>query len=223
MAEAVAHLVAEAVREACRARGRAGLVLSGGSTPVPVYERLAAMTLPWQEVTLTLADERRVPPDHAASNEGLIRRTLHRGPAAAARFIGLETPGADAAQAERAARERLAVFPWPADIVLLGMGEDGHTASLFPGAAALARALAPPAGERAIVLVPDPLPPDAPFPRLTLTLPALLDARRILLLLAGEKKRAVLAQALEDDDMTKMPVRTILRQSHVPVEIHWAP
>ncbi len=223
MAEAVAGIIAEAVRQGHRRRGAAGLVLSGGGTPVPVYERLAGMDLPWEAVSVTLADERWVDADHRASNEALVRRTLLRGPAAAARLIGLRTDAKTAAEGEDAVNRCLADFPWPADIVVLGMGADGHTASLFPRAAALARALAPAAGERAVALVPDPLPPGAPFARMTLTLPALLDAERILLLLAGGEKRATYEAALAGDDIRSMPVRAVLRQTAVPVTVHWAP
>ncbi len=223
MADAVARIIADAVREGHRRRGAAGLVLSGGSTPVATYERLAGTDLPWKAVSVTLADERWVDPDHPASNEALLRRTLLRGPASAARLIGLKTDAKTAAEGEDAVNRHLVHVPWPADIVLLGMGADGHTASLFPHAAALARALAPAAGARAVALVPDPLPPEAPFERMTLTLPALLDATRILLLLAGAEKRATYEAALAGDDIEEMPVRAILKQSAVPVEVHWAP
>ena len=223
MADAVARIIADAVRNGCRRRGAAGLVLSGGGTPVAVYERLAGMDLPWAAVSVTLADERWVDTDHASSNEGLLRRTLLRGPAAAARLIGLKTNAETAAGGEAAVNRRLAGFPWPADIVVLGMGGDGHTASLFPHAAALARALSPARGVRAVALTPDPLPAEAPFERMTLTLPALLDAERILLLLGGGEKRAVYEAALAGDDIRDKPVRAILEQSAVPVEVHWAP
>ncbi|HYD99457.1 MAG TPA: 6-phosphogluconolactonase [Alphaproteobacteria bacterium] len=215
---ALARQVGDIVAEAVAQRGRAALVLSGGRTPEALFRRLAPEALPWAQVTATLADERWVPESSPDSNAALVRRTLMTGPAAALTFLplynGAATPeeGAPALSAELRA-----TLPLPLDLVLLGMGEDGHTASFFPGGDRLAEALA---GEGPAC----PLrAPGAPQPRITLTLPLLLNARRIVLLITGESKRRVLEAALGEGPVEDMPVRAVLRQDRVPVDIHWAP
>lgn len=210
MAGTLADELAGEIVRAVATRGRAGLVVSGGTTPEPLFRALAVRDLPWGSVVVTLADERLVPSDHPASNEALVRRTLLSGPASAARFIALDDG-------------MLAGFPWPADLVLLGMGEDGHTASLFPGAEGLTAALDPANPARVVPVVPRPLPSAAPFPRRSLTLAALLDSRRILLLLAGADKLDTLAAARAPGEVAAMPIRAILRQTRVKLDICHAP
>lgn len=223
MAETLAGEIAAKLHEAVARRGQAGLIVSGGSTPKPLFERLSRMDLDWLRITVTLADERRVPAGHAASNAKLVHEFLLQDEAREAPFISLaqggESPEDDAASAE----VRLDAFPWPADITILGMGADGHTASWFPGASGLAAALDLTGDRRCLAIHPEPLPAEAPYPRLTLTLPAILESRRILVMLAGADKRAAYEKAAAADETADMPVRAVLRQSRAPVELHWAP
>jgi 6-phosphogluconolactonase len=208
-ADAAALGVADRLRDALATRGRAALVATGGRSPGPVYDRLArAPQLDWARVVVTLSDERCVAAEDPRSNAGLVRARLLVGEAAKASFLPLwpEPPPA--------ALRALAPF----DAVLLGMGEDGHVASLIPGDPQLARHLDP-AAEPAIVAVPAGLG-QPPVARVSLTLPALADARSIFLLIAGATKREVVARALDGADL---PVRALIDQARVPVRVIWSP
>ena len=216
-AAALAQHVAKRLGEDLAAGAGAVLVVSGGRTPVPFFQALAVQPLDWARVIVTLADERWVPPDHPDSNEALVRRNLLSGRAAAARLVPLFTADASPAAAAEALAPVLEALPRPFSQVVLGMGEDGHIASLFPDALELARGLATAAPVLAVH------PGAAPHPRLSLSLSALLGARDIALLLAGEDKRAVLVRALGDGPVEALPVRAILRQTGAPVSVFWAP
>ncbi|MGX9726368.1 MAG: 6-phosphogluconolactonase [Candidatus Electronema sp. VV] len=213
----VEHLAA-ALRRDIAAQGRASLAVSGGSTPLPLFERLSALDIPWQNVLITLADERWVDAASPDSNEALVRRSLLRNRAAAATFIGLKTAAATAAAGAADCETRLAALPKPFTAVILGMGNDGHTASLFPGAPQLAEAADLRCGTRCAALRPQ----TAPHERISLTLPALLDTREIILHITGPEKKAVLEQALSAGPSEEMPIRFILRQQTVPVAVYWA-
>ncbi|MCY1359612.1 6-phosphogluconolactonase [compost metagenome] len=215
LADALAGVVAEALREAVATRGQATLVVSGGRSPLAFFDRLARQALPWAQVTVSLADERWVPVDAAASNEGLVRRHLLQGPAAAARFIGLSRPAASLEDAALAADQALAALP-PIDVLVLGMGDDGHTASLFPGSPHLALALREDCPRRCLPL----LAPSEPRQRLSLSLPLLAAARLPLLAIQGPAKRATLRAALCPGPVADMPIRALLR---APLAIYWCP
>ncbi|HSK39017.1 MAG TPA: 6-phosphogluconolactonase [Arenibaculum sp.] len=215
--DALAEKLGRTLAEAIARRGTASLVVSGGRTPEALFGRLAGLDIDWAKVGVTLADERWVPPSDPASNEAMVRRTLLTGRAATAGFVPLYTGHATPEEGEADCAEALRHLPRPFDALILGMGDDGHTASLFPGAPTLAEALAGPAVCRAVRA------PGAPQPRITLTLPTLLESRRIHLLVTGAGKRAALEAALAAGPVEAMPVRAVLRQDRVPVEIHWAP
>jgi len=204
---ALARAIVERLRAALAERGAASLVVSGGRSPIPLFERLANTDLDWSRVWITLADERWVPVDHADSNQGLLRRHLLIGHAAAARFVALKSdhPTPAAALADRGSA--LAAIPRPFDVVVLGMGEDGHTASLFPGAAGLDAAMDP--DGRAVLAAIDP-PAYAPHPRITLTLAALLDSRAVMLAISGAAKQAIYEQARDQPDWRRWPVSAVL-------------
>lgn len=211
-------------RDALAARGRAVLALAGGRTPLPVYRRLAAADLDWSRVTILPTDERWVPHAHAASNQ----RELADSFAAAQGIALLPLVPADATGAPNAgfAESQLATIAGDFDAVLLGMGADAHTASLFPGDPALAAALDPANPRDAVVIHPDPLPPEAPFDRITLTASRLLRTRHSLLAITGERKLAVLRAAQAAGDPLSQPIAAFLhapRASPAPPEIHWSP
>jgi 6-phosphogluconolactonase len=203
-------------------RSEARLVVSGGSTPLPFFERLRRRRLPWERVTITLADERWVPTDHPDSNERMVRETLLRDHAVAARWVGLKTDHEDPEAACAECADRIAPLT-PFDVVLLGMGSDGHTASLFPGAPSLARGLDLQNEDRCIAVAAAP----GRGPRMSLTLAALLDCRRLILHCTGQTKEEVLQRALaspsEAGDPSELPIRTVLYAPQKTVEIYWAP
>ena len=215
----VTEVFVDACREAIHARGQAWLALAGGRTPLPVYAQLSAAGL-GGVVSAIPTDERCVPHDHPACNLRALREAF----AADADIVGnpltREDGDVDASLAQ--ARALLAVNPQPFDAVLLGMGADGHFASLFPGAANLAEGLATESGIDALATLPDPLPPEAPFARISLTLPRLLHAKQIHLVVTGADKRAVLRHAQAHPD-SAFPVAALLHAPGHHVHIHWSP
>jgi 6-phosphogluconolactonase len=214
--------IATLVTGAVAARGRATLAVPGGSTPIPLFDRLATQTLPWQAVSVTLTDERWVPPGDGASNEGLLRRRLAREHAAAVTIVGLWTGAVDPAAAVPECARRLAALGAPLDAVILGCGEDGHVASLFPGIAPPS-ALDPLGSQRCLAVTP---PGSAVAPgarRLSLTLAALLDTRRLILLVTGAAKRAVIDREIAaSPDAPASPLAAVLRQRQVTPEVWWS-
>jgi len=220
LSAALAADVAQRLQHAIGTRGQASLAVSGGKSPVPLFAALRQHALPWAQVTVLLVDERVVPHTHADSNTALVRQHLLQGAAAAARFVPLFDDHADLSEQAsdplglerltQLASSRLAAVPWPLDVVLLGMGEDGHTASLFPGSPGLAHALH---SSDAVAWV---RPATAPHARLTLTLPRLLQARHVALSISGAAKRAVYAQACASESEA-LPVSLVLHQRSTPV------
>ena len=218
---AVAAQLREACVEGLSRNGRATLALAGGKTPFPIYRALGATPLEWPRVVVMPGDDRCVPHAHAACNFAALRDAF----AAASGLVveSLTTRDGDPAASLRHARDMLARHRDDFDAVVLGMGEDAHTASLFPGAAALPAALAPDAREDAFALVPEPLPPEAPFPRITLGLARLLRARSLHLIVTGTRKRDVLRAALATHDPLRMPISALLHAPDATVHIHWSP
>ena len=217
--DAVADAAAKALVLALRDADRPSLVATGGTTPGPTYDRLAKADLDWGRLTVTLTDERFVDPSSPDSNERLIRQHLLVGPAAAARFLPLKNGRASPAEDAEVADKALRVLEF-FDAVLLGMGKDGHVASLFPGAAGLAEALDPRGA--AFCIGVDMAGEEPRVPRISLTLRALLDCGLIVLLTTGEEKRAVIERVAADATYAP-PVAAILRQTETPVRILWAP
>ena len=218
----VADALEHACRDAIRIRSAAWLALAGGRTPLPVYARLAAAHFDGS-ITAIPTDERCVAHDDPACNLRALREAFASNTGIVAN--GLTVADGDEAASLAQARALLALNAQPFDFVLLGMGADGHFASLFPGAANLAEGLAPDSGFDAIATLPDPLPPEAPFARISLTLPRLLHAREVHLVVTGEDKRRVLRQAQQQDDggATPFPVAALLHARDHRVQIHWSP
>jgi 6-phosphogluconolactonase len=207
LAPAFAKWTAERLAAAIAARGVALLVVSGGTTPLRYFHALSEQKLDWSRVTVTLADERRVADDSPRSNARLAREALLRGRAAVAVFSPLADSRLSEDQELAAANARIAHLPSPADLVVLGMGDDGHTASWFPGAEGLAEAMNPSARQ----LVAPIRAADAPEPRLTLTGRVILRARAIALQIEGPAKLATLEAALAEGPVEAMPIRAVLR------------
>ena len=207
------------LEEAIQVRGAASLVVSGGRTPLKLFQQLSLESIDWSRVLVTLADERWVDTTEEASNERLVRQHLLIGQAARARFIGLKNPAPTPEAGADWAWRALSRVPHPYDVIVLGMGDDGHTASLFPGSLALARALDPTAAPGCVAV--NALA--APHARVSLNLAALLDSRRIILHIEGEAKWRVYQKARTAGSMSEMPIRAVLHQQEVPVDVYWSP
>lgn len=219
MADAVAGDIGFIIESALDARGSSLIAIPGGNTPLPVYSRLASAKLKWKHVTIIPTDDRLVGVESELSNVRSIAKSfLPTG----ARVIPIATMLDDYRQAGNAADARLQDLPWPPDLVWLGMGSDGHTASIFPGPD-LKDALEAPKARRAVGVMPDPLPPQAPVARVTLTRAAILSARTVLVTITGEEKKAVLERAIADGQSSSVPIGRVLAEAEQPIDIHWAP
>lgn len=216
LAETLADEAAALLNEAIAARGFATMALPGGRTPSPFLTALGRRAVPWSAVTVTLVDDRWLPPDNPDSNAAALRATLLAA-APAIRFVPLFNGAPTPEAGEGACADALRALAAPFDLVVTGMGEDGHVASLFPDSPGLAAALDGPGPCRAL------RSPSAPHPRISLTMPRLLDARRIVVLITGAAKRAVLERAREDGPAAALPVRALLRQTATPTAVFWAP
>lgn len=210
--DAFVPLLVAQLQAAIDARGQAYLVVSGGRTPLPLFQRLALTALDWSRLTVCLADERWVAADDDASNERLVREHLMKDQCLPLHFISLLPKAVAVPQALAELQQRLAGLP-TFDAVILGMGDDGHTASLFPCSAELQHGLTTNAD---VVLVQ---PTTAPHQRISLSKQRLLNSRQIYLHLSGASKAAVLQQALQDGPESAMPIRAFLHQQQVPVTV----
>ncbi|MCG9696601.1 6-phosphogluconolactonase [Shewanella sp. Isolate11] len=212
----LAERIAQQLQAAIDARGKASLVVSGGSTPLALFELLSHKAIEWQDVYITLADERWVDTESDDSNENLVRQNLLQNRAASAKFRGLKNMFNTAEAGVDMTIEQLANFPKPFDVVVLGMGNDGHTCSWFPCSAEIEQALT----TDALCLACNPT--TAPHGRMTISKKGILASRQIYLHIVGEQKHSVYRQALENDDAKTMPIRAVLGQSHTPVDVYWS-
>ena len=221
LAESIAGTLEAAIRAGLAERGQAVLALAGGRTPFPIYRRLAEATLDWSRVLLMPTDERCVEQDHAASNAREMRAAF--ATASGVTILPLVPDAAGPIASAERIRTTLAHLADPFDAVLLGMGADGHFASLFPGAAGLAAGLDPHSPDDALVVHPEPLPPEAPYARISLSTSRLLRTRRLLLAATGTAKRAVLDRAQAQPDPLNLPISALMHDTVAQVEIHWSP
>ncbi len=212
LAIALAQAVEDDLRAALRARGHASLVVSGGSTPRAFLRELARRDLEWSRVVVTLADERWLPPQHARSNQRMLHETLLQDAAAAARFVPLHRDGMTPEAAAAEVGAAIARMGMPFDVVVLGMGLDGHTASLFPDGDRLAEAL----DAHGTAWVSSMRAASIDEARITLTLPALVTARQLYLHIEGIDKLRAYA-ALD----AASPLGAVLAAA--PVDVYWAP
>lgn len=221
---AMADLLADRIRDdlsrALLERGRAVLAVSGGSTPAGLYQRLAEASIDWSRVTILLVDERWVDFDAPGSNAHFIHDTLLQGGAAKANFVGLKAAAETPLEALDEVEARVAEID-PPDVVVLGMGADGHTASWFPRAQGLDTALSR-TGRRVAAVQAAQTDVTGPHTlRMTLTLGAIAPSGRIVLMLSGAGKRDALERALQDGPVADQPVRALLRDPNLPLEVNW--
>jgi 6-phosphogluconolactonase len=217
LATALAGRVADRLTSAIAERGTALLAVSGGTTPAKFFATLSALPIAWDKVIVTLVDERFVPASSPRSNAGLVAANLLQNAAKAARFVPLYHEASGIEDAAASDEKALRSLPWPLDVVILGMGPDGHTASFFPDADDLAKLLDP-ASDKIILPVHAV---SAGEPRLTLTLARIIDAGFIALHIEGEDKRTAFDGAVAP--RPRKPIRAVLDAAPRPVEVFWAP
>lgn len=221
LARACADALQAAAEDGIRTRGEAQLALAGGRTPLPALRAWAERAPIDARVALTPTDDRWVPIEHPASNLGQLQACFAEATGPRWRALVPERPGP--APDLATARASLSLMAAPFDLVLLGMGEDGHVASLFPTDPELARALDPSGLADAVVGRPTPLPPEAPYPRISLSLARLLRSHRRLLVITGAGKRALVERVQRAPDPNRWPVSALLHAPGPPVDIHWSP
>ena len=216
LADNLADWVAERLGAALSERGTAFLAVSGGTTPKLFFQALSKRDLDWSKVVVTLIDERFVAHTSPRSNQGLAQANLLQNEASAARFLPLYNGANDPDEGARLAEEALSDAPWPLDVAVLGMGTDGHTASLFPDAPNLDELLDP-NGPRKVDAVHAA---SAGEPRLTLTLPAIVSAHSLVLHIEGDAKRQALQRALAERDGRRKPIASVVDQAR-QLEVFW--
>lgn len=211
--------ISDILLQAIDDRGRASMAVSGGSTPGALFRVLSRLEIPWSQVIVSLVDERWVEESHPDSNAALVRRTLLQNRASSATFVTMKTQHADAFAAQCTVQYELETRVLPLDLVLLGMGNDGHTASLFPDAEGLTEALDTTESALCHGIAVEGMP----YTRMTLTLKAILGARYRILQIQGEAKKKTLLSALQPGPIIKMPVRALLNTADVDIEIYYSP
>jgi len=219
LAQALSGEIKVDLAEAIAARDAASFVVPGGASAALLFEQLCHESVDWSRVWITLSDERWVDATSTTSNEQQVRTKLLKSRAAAARFVPLKNPAPTPEAGIEWAWRALTRVQRPYDVVLLGMGADGHIASLFPGSLGLARALDAAAAPACVAM--NSLA--SPHARISQNIAALLDARRVVLLITGDAKWAVYQRAKLIGSVTELPVRAILHQQTTPIDIFWAP
>ncbi|NRD73729.1 6-phosphogluconolactonase [Shewanella sp. VB17] len=214
--EQLAERIAQQLQAGVDSRGKASLIVSGGSTPLKLFQLLSNKKVEWGEVYITLADERWVDAEANDSNEKLVRAHLLQNKAANAKFQGLKNMFSTPEEGCDMAIEQLAHLPRPFDVVILGMGNDGHTCSWFPCSKEIDVALS--TDELCVAVNPE----SAPNSRLSLSKTAVLASRQIYLHIVGEQKLTVYRQALENENANSMPIRAVLGQNKTPVDVYWS-
>jgi len=220
LADAVAGDVGFIIESAIDARGTSLVALPGGMTGPAIFPKLAGQKLPWKKVTIIPTDDRLVPMDDDRSNVRQIAKTFIPAGARVVPIAASDIP--DHKLAGNSADARLQDLSWPPDLVWLGVGKDGHTASIFDGPD-LRDALDAPKARRAVGVMPDPLPEDAPIARVTLTRASILSARTVVITITGNEKRALLEKAIADGHSSMLPIGRVLAEAEQPIDIHWAP
>lgn len=212
-----AKQIAEFLQHSIQQHGRASLVVSGGRTPLALFNALSEIDLAWHVVDITLADERWVDGNHEASNTAMVKSQLMQNYAASANFVELKTDCDNAADGISEAEENLRKMHQPFTVLILGMGEDGHTASLFPCSEQLSQGLDMQSGKICLAVQPT----SAPHQRISMTLPTLINSENIFLHLTGQRKKEILEDILANYTEVEKPIKAVIDRA--PVTLMWAP
>lgn len=215
----LAHSVSDMLEQAIKERGKASIAVSGGSTPKGFFAQLSKSDIDWSKVTITLADERWVATDSDDSNTRLVHENLLQNKAASAKFFHLKQGEAFSDETLKQLNDAAKATLLPLDVLILGMGEDGHTASIFPCSEQIEQGLLVD-NDNALIKV---LPKTAPHQRISFSFAALSQSDNIFLHLCGENKQAVLNQALESNNAFEMPIRAFLSHPTINTQVVWAP
>ena len=216
LASDLCQSIGEILTEAIRKRGRASMAVSGGSTPTPLFKEFSLLSIDWAKVDLTLVDDRWVDAKNSDSNELLVRTHLIKNKAAKVNFIPLKNDSKTAKEGQKISEEMLKNITLPFDVVVLGMGSDGHTASLFPCSEELPDAM----NLNNLNCLISTSPKTAPYERLSLTARVIINAKNVFLHLNGSSKLLTLESAMEQKDSSKMPIYTFLENG---LSIYWSP
>ena len=222
MLETLYQVVVDDLELALEQNSQATLLLSGGSTPAPLYQRLSSANLDWGKVSIALVDERWVDQDSSASNERLLRENMLVNQAAEATFKGMKNDHPSPFDGAAECSADYAKLPSPFAICLLGMGPDGHTASLFPGAEGLGTALDSKHHCAGIRAVKSDVTGDN-VERMTMTPWSILQSRRLILLITGDDKWGIYCKARQSQTSAKLPISLFIHQDSVLLEVYWAP
>lgn len=221
--KAAASRIAELLNESVEKNSKASFIVPGGTTPAPVFEQLSNLPLPWSAISVTPSDERWIDVDLEQSNEYLIKNTLLINLAAEANFIALKNKAETALLGEKATEKNLKGLTRPNAVTILGMGPDGHVASLFPGCPQIDDALDLNSKKSCIAIDAMGCAVAGSYTeRMSLTLASLIDSDLVLLLFTGQEKLDVLNQAMRERKRSKLPIAALLAQSKTPVEVYWA-
>jgi 6-phosphogluconolactonase len=222
MIDAVYEHSINALEAALADAGEASFLVSGGSSPAPIYQRLSEADIDWASIKVALVDERWVDFDHEKSNEAFIVKTLLQNHAANATLMGMKNTAADPQSGQAQCEAAYQTLSAPFTVTVLGMGPDGHTASLFPHAQGLQEALDTRARCSAITAQQSEVTGEC-TERMTLSLAGIANSQHVLLLISGDEKLATYREAMAGGDVEAMPVRAVLQQDDVPVTVYWAP
>jgi len=222
MIESLYQVFSKDLAQALQQQSSATLLLSGGSTPIPLYQRISTANISWEDVSVALVDERWLDAEHAASNERLLIENMLINKAATANFTGMKNQYQSPFDGEAECNARYANLPSPYTICLLGMGSDGHTASLFPQAQGLVAALDSNQYCAPIRAVKSDVTGDN-VERMTMTPWSILQSRRLILLMTGADKWEVFQQAHQSGASKELPISIFIHQDRVPLEVYWAP
>lgn len=218
LVEVLSKNIAKNLQNSIEERGTASLIVSGGSTPKPLFEKLRKIDIKWEKVTVGLCDERWVKSDHEDSNELFVKTNLLQDRAEKAKFVGLFIDGKSAEEAQNECSMIVKEKLLPIDVLILGMGADAHTASLFPNNPRLKEGFDLENEKCCISIKPE----RAPHMRMSLTRSAILSAKHLYLHFEGEKKLAVYQKALKTVDIYSMPIGSILHQDKKDLEVYYA-